>query len=162
LEARIGEGSLALDSRVAMRDAGPQVESTITLRDLPVDGTQVYLKDLGWSDISGRLDAELQHVFDAEGPHTASGTVALRDLEIDVPENDGPALAWSRLDVTLGEVDVVGQKAEVSRVALDGLSLPLRPNEPERAVPLLHALLAKDASGQEATASTAQDDATPA
>ena len=142
LQAKIGAGSFELDSQVTMLAAGPRADSKIALHDLPIQGTRVYLKALGWSEVSGTLDAQLQHLFETGGSHTASGTLALRDLGITVPDLEGPALAWKRLDVAVGDVDVVARRAEVSSVVLDGLRVQVRPNEPGKPFPLLQKMLA--------------------
>ena len=125
LRAQIGEGSIALDSRVESRPAGPALASTITLENLPLAGVRAYLKALGWSDLRARLDAELVHRFESGGAHELSGRLALSDVDVRVPELERPALAWQKLEVELEKIDLVAQQAGVAQVVLTGARLPV-------------------------------------
>src|SRR5207244_1386960 len=57
------------------------------------------------------------------------GTLALRDLAVEVPGGEEPALAWRRLDVDVETLDVAARQARVQRVALDGATVLVRPRD---------------------------------
>jgi hypothetical protein len=147
MQARIEGGSVGIDAQVEMLAAGPRADATFDIQDLPMRNVRLYLKQLGWSDFQGALDARIRHLFETGGAHQLSGTVAVRDVAISVAELDRPALAWQRLDVALGGVDLMKRHADVSSVKLDGLRLPVRPNDPARPLPLVEPLMAKREGG---------------
>ena len=74
ISAQIGDGSLGLDAQVESRAAGPAAVSKITLANLPVGGVRVYLKMFGWSDLTGTLDASIEHRFETGGAHELAGS----------------------------------------------------------------------------------------
>src|SRR5207248_6536241 len=57
------------------------------------------------------------------------GTLALRDLAVEVPGGEEPALAWRRLDLDVETLGVAARHARVKRVALDGGAVLVRPRE---------------------------------
>jgi len=57
------------------------------------------------------------------------GTLALRDLAVEVPGGEEPALAWRRLDLDVEALDVAARHARVKRVALDGGAVLVRPRD---------------------------------
>jgi len=127
LTAKIGGGTLGLDAVYAMKAAGPAVDAHIKLADFPIGGARVYLPDLGWSDLQGDLSAELHHIFELGGAHTLSGRITLANVGATVSGIEKAPLAWKRLDVEIGNVDVVGRNAVVSKVTLDGPYVLLDP-----------------------------------
>ncbi len=136
ISAQIGEGSLGLDSQVESRTAGPAAFSKITLANLPVGDAKVYLALFGWSDLSGRLDATLEHRFETGGAHEVAGSLAFSDIVVSVPELNRPALAWKKLGIGIEKVDLVNQHVALSEVALDRAQIVVDPKaEPQ--VPLL-------------------------
>ncbi len=127
LAAEIGAARLALDAVYTMKAAGPAVDAHIHLADFPIGGARVYLPDLGWSDLQGNLSAEIHHVFELGGAHTLSGTIVLADVGVTVPGIEKAPLAWKRLEVEIGQVDVIGRNAAVSKVTLTGPYVLLDP-----------------------------------
>src|SRR5262245_51568876 len=88
-----GGGKIGYEADVQTKEAGPAVNSQITLTQIPIGGVRVYLTMFGWTDLSGFLDARIRHVFETDGAHTAAGTVALTRVNVVVPElADHPAL----------------------------------------------------------------------
>jgi hypothetical protein len=118
LNAQIADGALALDARVESRKEGPAITSKITLVNLPVGRARAYLQLFGWSELSARLDAEIEHRFETGGAHELGGHVALSKLAVNVPDLERPALAFDKLDVNIGKIDLVNRHAAVSEVAL--------------------------------------------
>jgi hypothetical protein len=72
--------------------------------------------------ISGGFDSDLKITFrqqkDKPSILSLSGTVALKDLQVK-ESSDAPLVAFKRLDVTLGSVDLLSRKFVIDRVAID-------------------------------------------
>jgi len=138
LEAELGGGGkIGYEADVETKEAGPAVRSKITLTQIPIGGVRVYLKMLGWSDLAGFLDAEIQHVFETGGAHTVAGTLALSSVTVKVPEiADRPALSFDKLAVKLDRVDVMKQDAAIGDVTLTKVHLVVDPKLP-RLLPLI-------------------------
>ncbi len=119
-QAQVGEGAVGLDAQVTQHAAGPGAVSTITLANLPIDKVRVYLKMFGWSDLSGKLDASIEHRYEPGGAHQVGGVASLSDVSVRAPSLDRPVLGFEKLKVALDTVDLVKQHAAVSEVALIG------------------------------------------
>src|SRR5882672_6581491 len=120
LEAEVGGGKIGFVADLEQKQAGPATHSNIVLANLPIGGVRVYLKMFGWSELSGTLDASIDHRFETDGAHEISGVMSLSDVQVSVPKLDRPALAFQKLTVALDHVDVVKQHAAVSNVSLAG------------------------------------------
>lgn len=155
--ARVGDGSVGLDSRVTHTLAGVGATSTITLANLPIDDVRVYLRPLGWSDLTGRLDAKIEHHFEPAGAHEIGGSASLSGVAIRVPGLDRPALGFEKLAVVLDRVDVVSQSAAVAEVSLAGARLVVDARS-KTPLPVIAAL----ASGEGASAESRSGQAAPA
>src|SRR5207247_56786 len=95
----------------------------------PLDRTQVHVPALGGSGFRGRLDAALTARVEPGTNPVLGGTLALRDLAVEVPGGEEPALAWRRLDLDVETLDVAARQARVQRVALDGATVLVRPRD---------------------------------
>ena len=127
IEARFGDGSVKLETNLANRGDGFAVTATATLDNLPLDRLQVHAPQIGWSDFRGRLDGKLQVHLEPEMLPLASGNVVLRDVQVDVPGESEPALAWRRFEVDVERVDLAKRFVTVRKVALDGAGVLVRP-----------------------------------
>jgi hypothetical protein len=130
LDARVEGGSLLVDSAVSSRAAGPAVETKLVAKNLPIRNVRLYLPERGWTDLRGRLDTDLVHRFVSGGEHRIQGTVALENLQVQVPESQRPVLSWKRLTVEARDVDLVARRAELSKVELAGARLVVNPSAP--------------------------------
>ncbi|HUE30844.1 MAG TPA: DUF748 domain-containing protein [Verrucomicrobiae bacterium] len=129
VEARFADGTVRVETTVATRSDGFAVDARVEVTNLPLDRTQVHVPALGWSGFRGRLDAALTaHVEPGANP-VLGGTLALRDLAVEVPGGEEPALAWRRLDLDVETLDAAARHARVRRVALDGAAVLVRPRE---------------------------------
>jgi hypothetical protein len=155
--ARVGDGSVGLDSRFAHTIAGVSASSTITIENLPIDDARVYLQRLGWSDLTGRLDATIEHRIEPEGAHEIGGSASLSGVAIRVPGLDRPALGFEKLAVVLDRVDVVSQSAAVAEVSLAGARLVVDARS-KTPLPVIAAL----ASGEGASVESRSAQAVPA
>ena len=120
IQAQVGEGAVGLDAQVTQHAAGTGAVSKLTLANLPIDKVRVYLKMFGWSDLSGKLDAAIEHRFEPGGVNEIGGVASLSDVSVRVAGLDRPALGFEKLTVALDVVDLVKQSAAVSEVALVG------------------------------------------
>lgn len=157
IEAKIGEGSIDIDSVVESRREGPAATTKITLVNLPIGNARRYLRFFGWSRLAARLDAEIEHRFESAGAHSIGGHVALSQLEVDVPDLARPALRFDRLDVDLDTIDLEKRHAAVSKVVLVAPRVAVDP----RARPVLPLLAPLPAPARAAT-TPAPAEASPA
>jgi len=127
LEAQIGDGAVGLDAQVTQQSAGTGAISKITLSNLPIDKVRVYLSMFGWSDLSGKLDAVIEHRFEPDGVHEVGGTLSLSDVRVMVPKLERPALGWKKLSVVLDKLDLEKQSAAVAEVELVGARVVVEP-----------------------------------
>ena len=127
LEVDLGTGKISFQADMEQKQAGLVTHSNIVIADLPIGGVRVYLKMFGWSDLSGTLDASIDHYFETGGAHHSSGTVSLSNVAVKVPKLDRPALAFRKLTVGIDRLDVVNQQADVADVHLEGAHVVVDP-----------------------------------
>jgi hypothetical protein len=137
IEAQVGQGSVGLDAQVTQHAAGPGAISKLTLANLPIDKVRVYLTMFGWSNLSGKLDAAIDHHFEPGGVHEIGGVASLSEVSVSVPGLDRPALGFEKLKIALDSVDVVKQNAAVAEVALIGARVVIDAKSKTRPVPAL-------------------------
>ncbi len=146
LDAGIRDGTLHLEVVLSRDAGGPTYESHAVLANVPIADARLYIPKAGWSELRGRLDADLVHRFESHGAHTVRGTLGLRELDIRVPDLEEQALAWRTLAVDVAGIDFVTQHADVTRVALDGARIVTRPGS-AAPLPVLYGLTAPAAPG---------------
>jgi len=129
IEASFADGTVRVETTVSTRSDGFAVDARVEVTNLPLDRTQVHVPALGWSGFRGRLDAALTARVEPGANPVLGGTLALRDLAVEVPGGEEPALAWRRLDVDVETLDVAARQARVQRVALDGATVLVRPRD---------------------------------
>ncbi len=129
IEARFADGTVRVETTVTTRSDGFAVDARVEVTNLPLDRTQVHVPALGWSGFGGRLDAALTARAEPGANPVLGGTLALRDLAVEVPGAEEPALAWRRLDLDVETLDAAARHARVKRVALDGGAVLVRPRE---------------------------------
>jgi len=129
IEARFADGTVRVETTVTTRSDGFAVDARVEVTNLPLDRTQVHVPALGWSGFRGRLDAALTARAEPGANPVLGGTLALRDLAVEVPGGEEPALAWRRFDLDVETLDVAARQARVKRVALDGGAVLVRPRE---------------------------------
>ena len=130
IEAHFGDGTLRLSTSVTTRSEGFALAATLDLENLPLDRLNAHVPQLGWSDFRGRLDGALEVNAEPNALPIVSGTVALRDVQVDVPGESEPALAWRRFDVDLERLDIERRQVALRRVALEGAGVLVRPRDP--------------------------------
>ena len=127
LHADVAGGTLDLSATLAARPDGMALDAALQSANLDLSRARVYIPRVGWSDLKGRLDTDLRYALDGQRQNLLSGSLGLRDLAVRVAGYSEPALAWKRLGVTLGGVDLLKQRADVSDVSLAGLTVLVRP-----------------------------------
>jgi len=130
VEARFGDGVLRVETGIESRGAGFAIAGTIAAEHVPLDRLNLHVPQLGWSSLTGRLDAHIDARVEPGAQPALSGDVALHDFETRVPGLDAPALAWRKLDVAIAGVDLQRRDATVRRLALDGARVFVRPRAP--------------------------------
>jgi len=141
LDAGIQDGTLHLEASLESLPGGPAYESHVVLTNVPIADSRLYLPKVGWSGLTGHLDADLVHRFESQGAHTVHGKLDLRGLDVRVAGLDDPALAWRSLAIDVAGIDFIAQHADVTTVTLDGARVVTRPGGPEP-LPVLHGLMA--------------------
>lgn len=112
------------------------VDATVEIENLPLSRGRVYLPDLGWSELSGALDAKIHYVHVTGARQTADGSANLRDLRVGVPNLQDPAFSLDSLAVELEQLDLLARRLALSDVALEGLRVYFDPADPAK-LPLL-------------------------
>ena len=116
IEAKFGDGTVRIDTFVHTRAEGYAFEATVDVTNLPLDRMQQHAPQLGWSGFTGRLDAHVTLRAEPNDLPASSGTVALRDLRIEVPGEAEPALAWRKLAVDVEEIGIARRRAILKTV----------------------------------------------
>lgn len=127
IDAKLDQGAVSLTSWIQPYAEGVDVRSTLVLDDIPIDKLRAYLADFGWRELSGTVDASLEHHFESGGPHVLSGKTALSDLQIAVRDQAGPALTWKKLELVLDDVDLVKRHAEIASITSTGVRVVVDP-----------------------------------
>lgn len=127
LAVQVDRGRLRLDARIGLREDGVAVDATLSARRLPLHRVRLYVPGVGWSDLRGELGAGLRYRRDPGVRDALDGVVVLRDVTVQVPDLEGPALAWRRFAVHLSPVDLAGRRVAVAAMTLDGAALVVRP-----------------------------------
>lgn len=127
--AAIDGSTLALKGRSTPFHETHHSELDLDLDRFDLSSLQPYLPEaLPLAVASGRLDSELKAVFQETAGQVYSLTVvgAAHIDGLALTERGGaPLLGWKRLDVELDSLDPLNRKADVKRVALDGIDVNL-------------------------------------
>ena len=146
IELKVDDGVLRIDASATMRADGIAAETHVHGERLPLRRTRLYIPRVGWSDLRGTVSLDMTHHIDTNGSrHDIRGAVGLQDVTVHVPGFADTALAWRALNVEVDPVDLIAQRVTVAKIALDGLSLPVRTGGPEP-LPVLRALLASSSA----------------
>lgn len=127
---RLRDGSVELRTRAQAVEGGFDLALRMEMTDLPLDRVHVHVPELGWSTSTGRLGGLVTAEISPTRPLVARGRVAIEDLGIEVPGEDGAALAWRSLAVEAERIDLAARHASIARVALDGGRVLVRPTAP--------------------------------
>lgn len=141
VNAAMGEGTIRVAAQVSQRGQTFDARSSIDIVALPLDQLHVHEPSLPWNESRGRLDTELEIELDTDGRLAVRGDIEVGDLEVRVPRETEPALAWRRLGIEIEEIDLGKQLASVRSVALDGAAVLVRPDQ-NPPLPLIPADLA--------------------
>ncbi len=147
LTARVGRGTLRVDARLALAaDGGIALTSAVRAKRLPLEPARVYVPRVGWRALRGMLAAALRYRWTTGTQNAASGTVWLTDVGIEVPGLTEPALAWRRLAVAIGALDLAARRVVLRAVDLEGPAVVVRPGAPTP-LPLLAGASVASAAG---------------
>jgi hypothetical protein len=129
IEAKFGDGTVRIDTTVTTRANGYAFEATLNVANLPLDRMQQHAPQLGWSTLTGRLDAQVTLRAEPKELPASSGTVVLSDMHIEVPGEAQPVLAWRKLAIDVEEFGIVRRRAIVKSVFLDGGAVVVTPKD---------------------------------
>lgn len=118
LEIRSEGASIDVDGTFHRTDERLDVDATVDARKVPLERVWVYLPDLGWSKLEGELDAKIHYLHATGAKQAASGSIALRELQIVVPRLADPALSIGSLALELEELDLIERRLALGQVTL--------------------------------------------
>jgi hypothetical protein len=147
------QGSLDLDGRVTFGADRTAIEANLNAWGLPLRQARLYIPKVGWSALDGTLDAAVNYRSDTGRRNEVSGTVALRDVSVQVPALEEPVLAWRSLTVRVDPIDLLAHRAAVTEIELSGAALLVRPQGGDL-LPLFAAVARDDAAADAAPADT--------
>lgn len=136
LDLAVEDGRVDVGAQLALHPRGLRVAARVRAQRLPLARTRLYAPELGWSDLGGRLGADLRYTYVPDATHTLTGPVTLTDVAVHVPQVEQPALSAKRLTGTLAPIDFRRQRVTLDQVKLVGGALPLDPRA-EAPVPLV-------------------------
>jgi Domain of Unknown Function (DUF748) len=154
IEAKFGDGNVRIATTVTTRTEGYAFEATVDVGNLPLDRLRQHAPQLGWNAFAGRLDAHVTLRAEPKQLPASSGTVALRDLRIEVPGEPEPALAWRRLAIDVDEIGLMRRRAIVKKLLLDGGTVVVTPKG-VALLPLLRGRAAPEAAAASHVTATA-------
>ena len=117
VELHFGDGTIKIAADVTMRETGMAANAQIEAANVPLDRLYLHLPQLGWSGFRGRFDSKLHVALEPGALPRTSGTLAVRDLQVDVPGEPAPVLAWRKLEVDAETVDPGAKRAALKRVS---------------------------------------------
>ncbi len=161
LDLAFDDARLQLAARLTLGDTTTAVEANLTAEKLPLRRARLYVPKVGWSKLTGTLDAAITYRFATGTEHTLRGTAALHDLAVQIAGLDQPALAWQSLTVHVDPVDLLAQRAAVSEIELAGATIVVRP-QGGVLLPFLAAAAGQAADQVEPTPATPAAKAAPA
>jgi hypothetical protein len=151
LVAEIAGAPLKIEADFASEVLSATSTGNFHVRDLNVGlGSRYAAQLLGWSDLRGALDVDLDFAAesgDAESPRVA---LALRDFSIAVEGEGEPALQWDSLDVAIQMADPQERFVRVSEIRLTNPAVRVRPAAEQPLVLLSRMDRAAVAAGEEA------------
>jgi len=120
LHILLDEGSVDVKARASLPAAGPVAHVTVEARRLPLRRSRLYVPVVGWSELDGELDADVQYDLETGARHGVTAAVTLRDVVIKVPDVPDAALATRRLFVHVDPLDLEKRAITVAAVDLEG------------------------------------------
>lgn len=126
LQLGVDEGTIDVTADLALNGSVVNVTTNVAAERLPLRRARLYVPKVGWSELHGELDLDLSYELEAKATNALSGTIALRDVSVSVPNLKDSAVGWKNLDVDLERIDLLNQRAAVRTVALDGAEVAIR------------------------------------
>ncbi|MDX2169322.1 MAG: DUF748 domain-containing protein, partial [Deltaproteobacteria bacterium] len=138
INLKLGVDEGIIDVRSSLRLVGSDVITTteVDANRLPLRRARLYVPKVGWSDLQGELDLDLTYELVPREKNLLHGTLALREVSVNVPHLEDVAVGWKSLAVSLDGIDLLAQHAAVNEVALDGARIQVRASGGD-ALPLL-------------------------
>ena len=144
----VDDGSIDVNARLKLTAAdGHDVAVTTEVRAerLPLRRARLYIPKVGWSELRGELDLALTYALEPRQANQLRGTLALREVAVSVPSLEDSAASWKSLTVNLDSIDLLGQRAVVNEVAIDGAHIQLHAGDGKLLLPVLDRSAASEA-----------------
>jgi hypothetical protein len=125
----LGEGSIEASARASLSGAAVTLHTDLQARGLPLRHARLYVPGVGWSELTGKLDADVKYGLETGKTNEVRGSVSLSDLAVGVPELARDALALRRVTVGVEPIDLLNRVATITEVSLDGAWVVTRPSE---------------------------------
>jgi hypothetical protein len=87
----------------------------------------LYVPKVGWRELNGELDLDLTYELVPREKNLLHGTLALREVSVNVLRLQDAAVGWKSLFVSLDGIDLLAQHAAVHEVTLDGARIRCAP-----------------------------------
>lgn len=127
LQLGVDQGTIDVTADLALNGTVVNVKTNVAAERLPLRRARLYVPKVGWSELQGELDLDLNYELEAKAKNDLSGTLALRDVAVSVPNLKDSAVGWRSLDVDLERIDLLNRRAAIRAVALDGAEVAIRP-----------------------------------
>lgn len=119
LHILLDEGTIDVKVRASLPQKGLVAHVTVQAQRLPLHRSRLYVPVVGWSELEGELDADVQYDLDTGAHHTVSAAATLRDVVIKVPDVPDAALTTESLFVRVDPLDLQKRSVTIAAVELD-------------------------------------------
>jgi hypothetical protein len=158
LKLGIDEGVVDVTAQLKLAGSHVTVATGVSATRLPLRRARLYVPNVGWSELNGELDLAVTYELEPDAKNELRGTLALRDVSVKVPSVEDAAATWRSFSADIERIDLRGQRALITSVALDGATLRVRVGGGRFLLPILEwASSAGETPAATATASPAID-----
>lgn len=152
LVAAIAGAPLRISAGFASEIVSATSSGTFGIHGLDVGlGSPYAAQLLGWTDLRGALDIEVDFAAAAGAAASPRIAIAVRDFLIAVAGEEDPALQWDALEITVEAADAQQRLATVSEVRLTNPRMRVRPAD-EQPLVLLARSAREEAADDSGTA----------
>lgn len=120
LDASFEGGNLKATGHWALREDGLTVMADVKAEDLPVARVLKRMPELGIDSLSGRLEADLRYVLEADHRNMLSGFARLRDAKIQTPDRTTPSVEVRNAIADIAGLDLNRRRLHVRSLVLRG------------------------------------------
>jgi hypothetical protein len=126
LKLGLDEGIIDVVSTLRLVDGDVITTTEVDANRLPLRRARLYVPKVGWRELNGELDLDLTYELVPREKNLLHGTLALREVSVNVLRLQDAAVGWKSLFVSLDGIDLLAQHAAVHEVTLDGARIQVR------------------------------------